>query len=104
MTVVVFGCTIRTMTHRIQTAFFTLSIACTLLIMTLIVLHRLDNANEYTCQTASAQIEGYGDTVWDVVARNCEGNLNAAVHDTLNLEGNSTIVQPWQWIILPTDP
>lgn len=97
-------CNMYTMTHRIQTAFMILSVAFTAVIATLIISHQLDASNSYTCHTTRAQVEGHGDTVWGVVSRNCDGNLNAAVYDTLNLEGNSTIVHPWQWIILPAEP
>lgn len=92
------------MTYRLQTAFTIVMVTLTAVLLTLIVSHQLDASNSYTCHTTRAQVEGNGDTVWGVVSRNCDGNMNAAVYDTLNLEGNSTIVQPWQWIILPADP
>ena len=93
-----------TMTYRLQTAFTIVMVTLTAVISTLIISHQLDASNSYTCHNTRAQVEGYGATVWGVVSRNCEGNINAAVYDTLNLEGNSTMVQPWQWIILPADP
>ena len=93
-----------TMTYRLQTAFTIVMVTLTAVLLTLIISHQLDASNSYTCHTTRAQVEGNGDTVWGVVSRNCDGNMNAAVYDTLNLEGNSTIVQPWQWIILPADP
>lgn len=92
------------MTYRLQTAFTIVMVTLTAVLLTLIISHQLDASNSYTCHTTRAQVEGNGDTVWGVVSRNCDGNMNAAVYDTLNLEGNSTIVQPWQWIILPADP
>lgn len=92
------------MTYRLQTAFTIVMVTLTAVLLTLIISHQLDASNSYTCHTTRAQVEGHGDTVWGVVSRNCDGNMNAAVYDTLNLEGNSTIVQPWQWIILPADP
>ena len=93
-----------TMTYRLQTAFTIVMVTLTAVLLTLIISHQLDASNSYTCHTTRAQVEGNGDTVWGVVSRNCDGNMNAAVYDTLNLEGNSTIVHPWQWIILPADP
>ena len=93
-----------TMTYRLQTAFTIVMVTLTAVLLTLIISHQLDASNSYTCHTTRAQVEGNGDTVWGVVSRNCDGNMNAAVYDTLNLEGNSTMVQPWQWIILPADP
>jgi hypothetical protein len=59
------------------------------------------NAQSYDCNGPTNIVAMNGDTMWAIAHRSCTGHVGNAVHNIIQLNGNTSLLQPGQVVYLP---
>jgi nucleoid-associated protein YgaU len=77
-----------------------LAITCTILAI-MLGFNEVKNAQSFDCDGPTTVIATHGDTMWAIAQRYCTGHVGNATHNIIQLNGNTSQLQPGQVIFLP---